>query len=413
MSREGLAKYCLLLFLAINLPFWFFAVHVPLAAQRALGLGLLAIAALALRRISFHPAIILLWIFFLLLNLSKFFLGNLTLQYTLWFTGLPVVIALALLFAMNRETIAEIFGSLCWLVIITTIPGVIVWIALIAGVDLPYTLISLGGRAALYRDYAGLAIVGDYSMFHFRTTTITRLCGMFEEPGLLGTILGVLLAIDVVFFAGTNRLRKTLLVVFGILTFSLAFLVMLFLVALHFVIASEARVARALIVMVPVTVLLFTSPVTLNATQLLFLGRLQLNADSGNYETNRAVYAERFANEYLATAGLSRVLLGNGPSSNAENEGGQFSSYLGIVYENGVLASLLLLLFVAYFALIPILHWRSVLAFLVLLGPFLSLYQRPDVQGVAYLILFAMLFAFRDSPPSAARQPLSLRPAVA
>jgi len=106
-------------------------------------------------------------------------------------------------------------------------------------------------------------------------------------------------------------------------------------------------------------------------------------------------------------------LLGNGPSSNAENEGGQFSSYLGIVYENGVLASLLLLLFVAYFALIPLFHWRSLLAFLVLLGPFLSLYQRPDVQGVTYLILFAMLFAFRDSPPSAARQSLSLKPAVA
>ena len=95
MSRETLAKYCLLPFLAINLPFWFLTVHVPLAAQRALGLGLLAIAGLALRRISLHPTIILLWIFFLLLNLSKFFLGNLSLQYTLWFTGLPVVIALA------------------------------------------------------------------------------------------------------------------------------------------------------------------------------------------------------------------------------------------------------------------------------------------------------------------------------
>jgi len=274
MSRESLAKYCLLLFLAINLPFWFFDVHVPLAAQRALGLGLLAIGALALRRVSLHPTIILLWVFFLLLNLSKFFLGNLSLQYTLWFTGLPVVIALALLFAMNRDAIAEIFSSLCWLVITTTIPGLIVWLALIAGIDLPYTLISLGGRAANYRSYTGLAIVADFAIFHFGGMTIARLCGMFEEPGLLGTLLGVLLAIDVVFFPGTNRVRKRLLVVFGILTFSLAFLVMLFLVALHFVIASEARVAQTLIVMVPVTVLLFTSPVTLNATQLLFLGRL-------------------------------------------------------------------------------------------------------------------------------------------
>jgi len=413
MSRESLAKNCLLLFLAINLPFWFIPAHVPLVAQRVVGLALLGIAAVAGRKISLHPTVILLWSFFFLLNLSKFFLGSLTLQYTLWFTGLPVVIALALLFAMNRDAIAEIFGSLCWLVIVASIPAVVVWFALIAGIDLPYSMISLSGRPDYYRSYAGLAIVIDYAVFDFGGTTITRLCGMFEEPGLLGSILGVFLAIDVVFCPGKHAVRKILLVSFGILTFSLAFFVMLMLIAIHFVVASEARIGRTILVILLAAGVLSTSTVASQAAQLFFLGRLEFNSDRGIYGNNRAVYGERFASEYLARAQLSRVLLGNGPSSNSENQEGQFNSYLGIVYENGVLASVLLLSFLVYFAAVPQVYWRSPLAFLVLMGPFLSLYQRPDFQGTAYLLLFAMLFVHRHAAPSAAPRSLSFEPAIA
>jgi len=413
MSRESLAKNCLLVFLAINLPFWFLAVHVPLVAQRFLGLGLLATAAIATRKISLHPSVILLALFFLLLNASKFFLGSLTPQYTFWFTGLPVVIAVALLFALRRETVEELFDSLCWVLVVATIPAVIVWIAMILGINLPYSLIGLSGRGELYRSYAGLAIVVDYAVFNFGGVSISRLCGMFEEPGLLGSILGVLLAIDVVFFPGRRALRKLLLVSFGILTFSLAFFVMLAPMALYFVFASDARFTRGILLAAGVLAILSTSNVASQAAQLFFFGRLGLNADRGLYGNNRAVYGERFTSEYLVRAPVSRVLFGNGPSSNSENAEGQFSSYLGVVYENGVVASILILLFLSYFASIPLIYWRSVLGFLALIGPFLSLYQRPDFQGTAYLLLFAMLFTHRHAPPLATTRAVSFEPAIA
>jgi hypothetical protein len=413
MKRETLAKYCLLLFLTINLPFWFMSAHVPLLAQRVLGLGLLATAAIATRKVSLHPTIVLLWTFFLLLNVSKFFVDTLTLQYTLWLTGLPVVIALGLLFAMDRKTVDEIFESLCWIVIVATIPALIVWVALVAGIDLPYSLISLSGRGELYRSYAGLAIVMDYTVFNLGGTTISRLGGMFEEPGLLGSILGVFLAIDVVFFPRKNAVRKALLASFGILTGSLAFFIMLLFVAIHFVLASEARIARTMLVVLLVAGVLSTSSVASQAAQLFFLGRLEFSSDRGVYGNNRAAYGERFTSEYLQRARMSRVLLGNGPSSNSENAEGQFSSYLGVVYENGALASLVVLSFLLYFAAIPLIYWRSPLAFLVLFGPFLSLYQRPDFQGSGYLLLFAMLFVHRRAPPVAVSREISLEPAIA
>jgi hypothetical protein len=412
IRREVLARNCLAVFLAINLPFWFLAAHVPLLVQRVLGLGLLAIAGYATRRMSLHPSIILIWIFFLLLNASKFFLSSLTLQYTIWFTGLPVVIALGLLFTLEREPIDELFGSLCWIVIIATIPGVIVWFAFIAGIDLPYSLISLSGRGELYRSYSGLAIVGDYSLLTIGGITISRLCGMFEEPGLLGSVLGVLLAIDVVFFPGRHASRKLLLTSFGFLTGSLAFFVMLSFVAIHFVFASGAKLGRTVLAALFVTMLQATSNVASQAAELFFLGRLEFNGDRGVYGNNRAVYGERFTNEYLTHAPLSRVLLGNGPSSNSENAEGGFSSYVAIVYENGVLASLLLLGFLSYFATVPLTYWRSPIAFLALLGPFLSLYQRPDFQGTGYLVLFAMLFVHRRAPPVAVPRAISFEPAI-
>jgi hypothetical protein len=235
---------------------------------------------------------------------------------------------------------------------------------------------------------------------------------MFEEPGLLGSVLGVLLAIDVVFFPGKQATRKILLASFGILTLSLAFFVMLLPMAIYFVVASDARMTRAIVVVLAVVGVLSTSTVASQAAQLFFFGRLEFNADRGLYGNNRAVYGERFTNEYLVKAPLSRVLLGNGPSSNSENAEGQFSSYLGVVYENGIMASILIGAFLLYFALIPLTYWRSPLAFLVLMGPFLSLYQRPDFQGSAYLLLFAMLFAHRHAPPFAARGAVSFEPAV-
>jgi hypothetical protein len=302
---------------------------------------------------------------------------------------------------------------LCWILIIATIPAVIVWAALIVGIDLPYSLIGLSGRADYYRSYAGLAIVVDYALFNLGGITISRLCGMFEEPGMLGSILGVFLAIDVVFFPRKQAVRKALLATFGILTGSLAFFVMLMLVAIHFVFASEARLGRTILASLLVAGVLSTSAVASQAVQLFFLGRLEFNTDRGFYGNNRAVYGERFTSEYLGRAQLSRVLLGNGPSSNSENEEGQFSSYLGIVYENGVLASLLLVSFLLYFAAIPLVYWRSPSAFLVLIGPFLSLYQRPDFQGTAYLLLFAMLFTHRHAPPIAESRAISFEPAIA
>jgi hypothetical protein len=413
ITRQTLAKNCLLLFLAINLPFWFLGAHVPLLLQRFLGLGLLASAAYATRRVSLHPTIILLWVFFLLLNASKFFLSSLTLQYTLWFTGLPVVIALAMLFALKRDTIDDLFGSLSWIVIIATIPGVIVWFALVAGINLPYGLIALSGRGELYRSYSGLAIVGDYSLLNIGGITISRLCGMFEEPGLLGSVLGVFLAIDAVFFPGRHSARKLLLASFGILTGSLAFFVMLSFVAVHFIFATGARIGRTLLAIAVVTAILSTSAVASQAAQLFFLGRLEFNSDRGVYGNNRAVYSERFTADYLPRANVSRVLLGNGPSSNSENAEAGFSSYLSLVYENGVIASVLLLGFLTYFAVLPLVYWRSPLSFLVLFGPFLSLYQRPDFQGAGYLLLFAMLFVHRRAPPVAASQAIAFEPVIA
>jgi hypothetical protein len=288
-----------------------------------------------------------------------------------------------------------------------------VWLALVAGIDLPYSLISLSGRGELYRSYAGLAIVMDYTVLNLGGTTISRLGGMFEEPGLLGSILGVFLAIDVVFFPRKSAVRKVLLTSLGILTGSLAFFIMLLFVAIYFVLASEARIARTMLVVLLAVGVLSTSGVASQAAQLFFLGRLEFSSDRGVYGNNRAAFGERFTSEYLDRARLSRVLLGNGPSSNSENAEGQFSSYLGIVYENGALASLVLLSFLLYFAAIPLIYWRSPFAFLALIGPFLSLYQRPDFQGTGYLLLFAMLFAHRRAPPVAATRAISFEPSIA
>jgi hypothetical protein len=407
VSKKGLSNACVLAFLAINMPFWFVDAIVPVVVHRSMGIVLLAIALFTARKLSIHPILLLLWTFFLFLNLSKFLLPSLTLQNAIWFTGLPVIVVCALLFGMDRESLGRVFGGVCWLTIIVTVPAIIIWFALLGGVQLPYSMISLHGRPDYYRNYFDLAIFVDYNIFDFGGVTIARLSGMFEEPGMLGTIIGVFLVTDTLFLKDKARVRKILMVSIGILTFSLAFFVMLLFITVYYIVESRARFSRAVFAILVGVVLLSTQTVVSQVAELFFFGRLQFNPDRGIYGNNRAVYGERFFGDYLVNAPLGRLYFGNGLAANETNTEGGYNSYLSIVYDYGVIAAMLALAFVTYFAMIPILRWRRALAAILLMGPLLSLYQRPDIQGIHYLLLFAMLFAHRHTaayadPPSLA-----------
>jgi hypothetical protein len=390
-----LAKGAVTAFLALNTPFYFVAAHVPLVGQRLFGLALVATAAVAARRLALHGTLLLLAAFFVFLNVAKMNLGALSLQNAMWFTGLPVVVNAAVMFAMSSEDLADIFDWLVKLILASTVPGLIVWLALLVGIELPYSLISLSGRGDLYRSYSGVAIFTDYTIYRVAGVEVARLCGMFEEPGMLGTIAGVLLATDVLVFDKRHPRRKGALAVVGTLTFSLAFFAMAGLVAVYYAFSSRTRFVKAAFIGGLAALLFARIPAFFDAAELFYLSRLRLGSGGTVSGDTRSQYVDVF-DRYLASASPGQLLFGNGPGSNSLEADAGFSSYHLLVYEYGLFACGVLLIFLAYFLLVPLARWRRPLATIVMLGPLLSIYQRPDVTAPHYILLFALLFVCRD-----------------
>lgn len=99
------------------------------------------------------------------------------------------LIKLLLLFLMTKEEILYILYILTRMFALILIPCIIIYTLMTMSVSMPYTLIepSKDGQIYLrYYNYFG------YLMIH-ENNVYWRLCGIFNEPGVIGTIGGLLL----------------------------------------------------------------------------------------------------------------------------------------------------------------------------------------------------------------------------
>lgn len=99
------------------------------------------------------------------------------------------LVKLLLLFLLNKEEILDILYVLTRVFALVLIPCIIINALLTIGVSLPYTLIepSKDGQIYLYYfNYFGC-------LFIHESNEYWRLCGIFNEPGVIGTIGGLLL----------------------------------------------------------------------------------------------------------------------------------------------------------------------------------------------------------------------------
>lgn len=314
----------------------------------------------------------------------------------------------ACLLSEKSATIKRIFYPYLTLLLITVVPGLIYYFAILFNIDLSYSLISIGGRGDLYRNYHYLAIFGDYTVIPLGRFTITRLCGMFEEPGMLGTILGVVYVIDEIAFPEKRR-RKLFIVVVGMLTLSLAFYFFLMLVLLRSM-KREHIVKFAVVVVLLVIVIVTVVPADLqNAFQVLVMDRMAFNTETGHFAGDtRTGYGERYLS-YLTNASLGQQLFGNGSSSNSNDEEAQYASYHTILYESGFVGFILLILFASYFLVYisaNVGKWHSLT---LTIFPLLSIYQRPDPLSANYLVLYALLFSIYIERRRLAKNFLSLK----
>ena len=154
---------------------------------------------------------------------------------TRWFFLIPFTVALL---HLREEDLQGAFGKFYWLFALSVVPGMLIWLLAAVGVplelrytDVPREIAQRGDTG--YLELPGAVFVLTNSLVLPHGGVLFRLCGMYDEPGTVGTIAALCLA------ATRYRLtdvRGSLCFAAGLMTFSVAFAILttlgLFLTAL-------------------------------------------------------------------------------------------------------------------------------------------------------------------------------------
>jgi len=321
--------------------------------------------------------------------------------------------------SIQKPELSRACNAIIAIFILVSLPSVLILVAFISGVNLPYTSIDLGDRGNFYRLYP-FGVIAESAIFNYPGVGrlwLVRIGGFFEEPGVLGTFVVFFIILNR--FTGTGRSRywkEAALHLLGTLSMSLFY----FVSAAIFLAAWALRVTNRLIrakgisrssvvvlalVIVGVAVTVFWirpgNPVYYRTVARLSPSDTGLVVGNSRFE-----YDYRVAG-YLENAGLPQILLGNGPGANSLDASAQYSSWAADMYDTGLIAMLVVVGVYCFIALrFSIRNGHlSYGRLLTILPAVLSYYQRPDVISPIMIIFWITMarFAFEPANPSEIR----------
>ena len=393
-KEQSIDRLFYVLFLFINTPYYFFdpTIYLPKIIQLALSWILLLCIALR-HRISWRACFILPFAYIFVLHVGKFTnIERYALIDILYVHNSVHVFFLLYLLNRDSDFIKKILDIYTKIFIILNLPSILFYLGILLNLNMDYSLIHLGGREHLYRNYYHLAIFNDYQILSLGSFTLTRLCGVFEEPGMLGTITAILIALNIILFPQKMKKRLTFLMIIGLLSLSMAFFVFMALLGVMIMLKKDLK-RIVLISSIICMAILFLPPALKDAVDNLLLGRFMISEDGGLVgDTRRIEFAEKYK-EYIEKAGYAELAFGHGAKSNQLDKEGQYSSYQGIVYESGYFGLAIIISFLSYFFLWLPLKYKRYGIIMVTIFPLLSIYQRPDPLMPHYLLAYAAVIA--------------------
>ncbi|AKR12094.1 hypothetical protein [Bacillus thuringiensis] len=131
---------------------------------------------------------------------------------------------------IKQEDRLKIYDKFIKIVAISLIPAIVIAIFLFIGFDIQWSqLSSTSWTKPFYRNYYNLSIYhffngADQRYFFPWGGSIDRICGMFDEPGVVGTVSGLILASK---GFSLRRSYEKIIFIAGILSFSFAFYIIL------------------------------------------------------------------------------------------------------------------------------------------------------------------------------------------
>lgn len=304
------------------------------------------------------------------------------------------IIIIAVFLLIPRELSLYAFNLLVKLFSLTLLPGIVVFLIVALGGDLNWTRLetihSLKADSGLYyRNYIYTVVLSN-QIFPFLDGDIFRFSGLYNEPGVVGTVSALLLS------ATGFKLDKwySKLIFFGgLISFSLAFYIAI-LVYLLF-----ARFSVFIICFVLFSFLLYFSYDFLS--QFYFFNAYLYNKIFHLYNFDASVnnrVSECFEVVYYSFLGTPEVFFGLGDGAHSLT-GCDVSHYSSLIYNYGVFGFVLIGVFYFSLYIVKVNSLKLIYTTLPFLIVFmLMLYQRPAVFSFYNILIFSGAILHASSP---------------
>lgn len=291
-----------------------------------------------------------------------------------------VLLQVILLISLKDGDKIIFFENIIKIFIIMTLPSLLFFVLDLIGIDC-----SIG---IIYSSHVGKAQAGVYYL-HYPfglvmrgEESIPRLCGLFDEPGVVGTLAALL------FSASYGKIAKkwsNLLFVIGFFSFSMAFyLLIIFFFLIEFIRRKSFKLF-GVITCICVILFLLTNYNFSNQYISLIQRRIDLASFFLVHDNRTGDSFNLIFDDFLNSGGYP-LFFGNGNGA-AEDSVMMFgSSYKTLVYNCGILGVFLFILFI-YLCYKKIGNEKAlpfVAVFLV------SIYQRPFVFSAQYLAILIL-----------------------
>lgn len=284
---------------------------------------------------------------------------------------------------MDKDEKVKIFRCFYWIVQACNIIAIIIWVACFLNIPIGFSMVPFyndGVETSVYTKWFIFAVQGD------RKYALLRLCGIFNEPGALGTVCALMFS---AIYSNSKKWEKTLLIVTIVLSFSVAgYILLLVYLAMYY---GQKSWKYALLAIVPI-VLLLLIPYIDWGSDILNAYAQRFSIVGGSFVGDNRIKVG-FAKEYEELKAGSDIFFGKGATYTAV---GGTASYKNFIMQFGVVG------FVLYFGLWIIAALKvgrgNRMVMLLLAVFLLSIYQRPVTitNSYGYFLFFGAAMWLTD-----------------
>jgi len=285
-------------------------------------------------------------------------------------------IPLSIVFFLTEESKCILYKYFKLIFVLSLIPGLVIYFLDVSGVSIPYTDITVFekrqiGEANFVVDYIGF--MGNTKQLISNTFSFYRFEGMYNEPGVVGTLSALLLVVSQF---EIKSWENKVLIVSGLLSLSLAFYVILL---FHFLLSSS-NIKHYMIFLASIIVVV-NLPITKHYLADRFkIDNYTLKGDNRVSDDFSFLYTQDIDN-----GDVYNKIFGLGSDAHAK-KGYNVSSYKQLIYNKGYLG---IILIISFYLIYIYKHLRSTKLRLIMLIVLLSIYQRPEVMTLFFTVVFA------------------------